>query len=126
AGDREIEVTFSRDKAAMTGNLVRLPDLPRKPSRHEIAVTRGLGDSMALRRACHDKALHAKLAPQGEQARAIFDAVEQARVEAIGARTMPGVADNLAEMLEDRFSKANLSSVTERADAPLDAAIALM
>ncbi len=110
----------------MAGNLVRLPELPRKPTATDISVTRGVGDSLALRRACHDTALHHKLAPEGRQARAIFDAVEQARVEAIGARAMPGVATNLAEMLEDRFSRSNLGAVTDKADAPLEQAIAMM
>ena len=55
--------------------------------------------------------IHTKLAPEGKQARAVFDAVEQARVEAIGARAMQGVAGNLAAMLEDRYAKANLAEV---------------
>jgi cobaltochelatase CobT len=126
SGDAEMEVSFSKEKPALTGSRARLPDLPRKPSANDIAVTRGLGDSMALRRACHDNAIHSRLAPQGKQARAIFDAVEQARVEAIGANAMAGVADNIGSMLEDKYSKANLASVTDRADAPLEEAVALM
>jgi cobaltochelatase CobT len=81
---------------------------------------------MALRRACHDNAVHTRLAPEGKQARAVFDAVEQARVEAIGARAMTGVGDNLALMLEDKYSKANLAAVVEQADAPIEEAIALV
>ncbi len=126
AGDHEVEVNFSKDKPAMAGNLVRLPELPRKPTATDIAVTRGVGDSMALRKACHDPALHNKLAPPGRQARAIFDAVEQARIEAIGARTMPGVATNLAHMLEDKFIRSNLGAVTDKADAPMEQAVAML
>jgi cobaltochelatase CobT len=126
AGDPELEVTFARDRPALTGHRARLPELPRKPTVGDIAVTRGLGDSMALRRACHDSRLHMRLAPEGRQARAIYDAVEQARVEAIGARAMAGVADNLAAMLEDKYARANLTSVTDAADAPLEEAVALV
>ena len=126
SGDPTLEVSFAKDKPALAANRARLPEIGKKPSRADIAVTRGLGDSMALRRACHDTAMHARLAPDGKQARAVFDAVEQARVEAIGARAMTGVGDNLAYMLEDRFLKANLAGVTDRADAPLEDAIALM
>ena len=86
AGDHDLEVGFAKDRPALTGNRARLPELPKKPSRADIAITRGIGDSMALKRACHDSRLHLKLAPEGKQARAIFDAVEQARVEAIGSR----------------------------------------
>jgi cobaltochelatase CobT len=126
SGDGEMEVTFAKEKPALTGNRARLPDLPRKPSPSDIAVTRGIGDSMALRRACHDNAVHSRLAPQGKQARAIFDAVEQARVEAIGSRAMTGVGDNIGSMLEDKYSKANLAAVTQQSEAPLEEAVALM
>ncbi len=126
SGDPTLEVSFAKDKPALAANRARLPEIPKKPTPSDIAITRGLGDSMALRRACHDAAVHSRLAPEGKQARAVFDAVEQARVEAIGARAMTGVGDNLASMLEDRFLKANLGGVTERADAPLEDAIALM
>src|SRR5690349_15258197 len=86
AGDHELEVGFAKDRPALAGNHARLPELPKKPTRNDIAVTRGIGDSMALKRACHDSRLHLKLAPEGKQARAVFNAVEQARVEAIGSR----------------------------------------
>ena len=126
SGDNELEVAFAKDKPALAGNRARLPDLPKKPSRNDIAITRGLGDSMALRRACHDMRIHTRLAPEGKQARAVYDAVEQARVEAIGARAMKGVADNLGSMLEDKFVKANLADVRDKADAPVEEAVALM
>src|SRR5690606_10104810 len=100
--------------------------LPKKPTLQDVAVTRGLGDSMALRRARHDQRLHVKLAPEGDKARAVFDAVEQARVEAIGSRAMVGVADNIDHMLEERYARANLAAVTDRADAPLEEAVALL
>ena len=126
AGDNEMEVAFAKDRPALAGNRARLPELPKKPTRNDIAVTRGLGDSMALKRACHDLKIHAKLAPEGKQARAVFDAVEQARVEAIGSRAMQGVADNIGSMLEDKYAKANLTDVTDRNEAPIEEAIALM
>jgi cobaltochelatase CobT len=126
AGDHELEIAFAKDKPALAGNRARLPELPKKPSRGDIAVTRGLGDSMALRRACHDIRVHTRLAPEGRQARAIFDAVEQARVEAIGARAMSGVAANLGSMIEDKLARANLADVRDKADAPIEEAIALM
>ena len=126
AGDGELEVAFSKEKPALAGGRARLPDLPKKPTATDIAVTRGLGDSMALRRARHDMRVHTRLAPEGKQARAIFDAVEQARVEAIGARMMNGVADNIGSMLEDKYARANLADVADQADAPLEEAVALM
>ncbi|OQM75035.1 cobaltochelatase subunit CobT [Manganibacter manganicus] len=126
SGDKELEVSFAKDRPALAGSRARLPELPKKPSKSDIAVTRGLGDSMALKRACHDQSIHMKLAPDGKQARAVYDAVEQARVEAIGSMAMAGVADNIGQMLEDKYARANLADVKDQADAPLEEALALM
>ncbi|WP_027054109.1 cobaltochelatase subunit CobT [Mesorhizobium erdmanii] len=126
AGDKDMEVGFAKDRPALAGSRARLPELPKKASKTDIAITRGLGDSMALKRACHDQRIHTKLAPEGKAARAIYDAVEQARVEAIGSRAMQGVADNIGSMLEDKYAKANLVDVKDKADAPIEEALALM
>jgi cobaltochelatase CobT len=82
---------------------------------------------MALRLACHDTSLHRKLAPDGQAARAVFDAVEQARVESIGSRRMAGISSNITAMLEDRYHRGGkYEEITDRADAPLEDALALM
>ena len=126
AQDGELEITFSGDRPALTGNQVRLPEFSKKMTKRQLAITRGIGDAMALRRACHNEKVHNRLAPEGQNARAIFDAVEQARVEAIGASRMPGVAANLGSMLEDKYNKQNYSGVQERSDAPLEEAVAMV
>jgi cobaltochelatase CobT len=126
----ELEVTFAADKPSLLtgaeGAKARLPDPSRKPSPREAAILRGLADSMALRLACHDEGVHRRLAPQNQAARALFDAVEQARVEAIGARRMEGVAANLTAMLDDRYHRGPYAEVTDRADAPLEDAVAML
>jgi cobalamin biosynthesis protein CobT len=114
AGDHDLEVGFAKDKPALAGNRARLPELPKKPTQSDIAVTRGLGDSMALKRACHDLRVHSKFAPEGKQARAVYDAVEQARVEAIGARAMLGVADNIGSRRRWRCWSGRSSPVAPR------------
>ncbi len=126
AGDAEVEVTFAPERPALSGEKARLPEPPRRMSPQDVAVLRGHADSMALRLACHDQGTHARLAPQGSEARAVFDAVEQARVEAIGARRMAGSAVNLAAMLEDRYHRGAYADITDRADAPLEDAVALL
>ncbi|MHA1553922.1 MAG: cobaltochelatase subunit CobT [Alphaproteobacteria bacterium] len=126
AGKPELEVEFASDRPLLTAERVRLPEPPRTPSARDIAITRGTGDSLALRIACHDPALHAHRVPAGTQARDVFNAAEQARVEALGALRMAGVADNLDAMLEDRYHRADYHDVTDRADAPLSEALALM
>jgi cobaltochelatase CobT len=103
-----------------------LPEPPRKLSAAEAAIVRGHADSIALKLACHDPTVHRRLVPGGQQARAVFDAVEQARVEAIGARRMQGVARNLSAMLEDRFHRGKFDDISDRADAPIEDAVAMM
>src|SRR5580700_5020127 len=126
----ELEITFSADKPSLVtspeGAKARLPEPPRKPNMREAAVVRGLADSFALRLACHSDALHRRLAPQSPPARALFDAVEQARVEAIGSRRMQGVASNLAAMLDDRYHRSPFAEARTREEAPLEDAVAML
>ncbi len=126
AGDSALEVSYSGDRPSLAAGEARLPDIPKRLTREQVSVTRGAGDSLALRKACHDNAIHSKHSPVGQNARAIYDAVEQARVEAIGARQMDGVASNLTSMLEDRYSRSNYANALDRADVPLEEAVALI
>jgi cobaltochelatase CobT len=122
----ELEVSFAAERPGMVGGKARLPEPPRKMSRADAAIVRGHADSIALRMACHDASVHRRLIPGGQQARAVFEAVEQARVEAIGARRMQGVASNLSAMLDDKYHRGKFDEVTDRADAPIEEAIAMM
>jgi cobaltochelatase CobT len=122
----ELEVAFAAERPGLMGGKVRLPEPPRKLGKAEAAIVRGHADSIALRLACHNVAMHRRLQPAGQQARAVFEAVEQARVEAIGARRMDGVAQNLTAMLDERFHRGKFDEITERADAPIEDALALM
>ncbi|HTL65017.1 MAG TPA: cobaltochelatase subunit CobT [Pseudolabrys sp.] len=122
----DLEVAFAAERPGLLGGKVRLPEPPRRLGKAEAAVVRGHADSIALRLACHDPAMHRRLQPAGQQARAVFEAVEQARVEAIGARRMDGVAQNLTAMLDERFHRGKFDEITDRADAPIEDALALM
>jgi cobaltochelatase CobT len=122
----DLEVGFAAERPGVVGGKARLPEPPRKLSAADAAIVRGHADSIALKLACHDPKVHRKLVPGGQQARAVFDAVEQARVEAIGARRMTGVANNLAAMLDDRFHRGKFDEVSDRADAPIEEALALI
>src|SRR5579871_1284257 len=122
----ELEVSFAAERPGLVGGKARLPEPPRKLSKADAAIVRGHADSIALRLACHDATVHRRLQPGGQQARAVFEAVEQARVEAIGARRMDGVASNLTAMLNDKFHRGKFDEITDRADAPIEEAVALM
>ncbi len=122
----DLDVSFAAERPGISGGKVRLPEPPRKLTAADAAIVRGHADSLALKLACHDPLVHRKLVPGGQQARAVFDAVEQARVEAIGARRMAGIAKNLTAMLDDRFHRGKFDEVTDRADAPIEEAVALI
>jgi cobaltochelatase CobT len=123
----EMEIVFAADKPSLVGDRARLPEPPRKLTAQDVAILRGHSDSMALRLACHDASVHRRAAPEGDAARAVFDAVEQARVECVGARRMTGMAGNITAMLEDRYHRGGrYEEITDRADAPLEDALALM
>jgi cobaltochelatase CobT len=126
SGKNDLEVSFAAERPGLAGGKARLPEPPRRLNEREAAIVRGHADSIALRLACHDPAVHRKLVPGGQQARAVFEAVEQARVEAIGARRMGGVAKNLAAMLEDRFHRGKFDEITDRADAPIEDALSML
>src|SRR5499425_2214624 len=122
----ELEVSFAAERPGMAGGKARLPEPPRKLTAADAAIVRGHADAIALRMACHNEAIHRRLLPGNQQGRAVFEAVEQARVEAIGARRMQGVAKNLAAMLDDKFHRGKFDEITERTDAPIEEALAMM
>jgi cobaltochelatase CobT len=126
AGKNEIEVSYSTERPLVSPLRVRLPEPPRRMSKSEAAILRGQADSAALRLACHNPALHKKMLPQGDTARAVFEAIEQARVESIGSRRMSGVAANLTAMIEQRYQNTNFDQIQDRSEAPIEEALALL
>ncbi|WP_090591891.1 cobaltochelatase subunit CobT [Pelagibacterium luteolum] len=126
AGKTDLEVSFTADRPILTSDKARLAALPRLPTTRDIAIARGQGDAMAMRMASHDADTHRKMAPKDPDAKAAFDALEQARVESLGCVRMAGMGGNIAEMIEDRLFRANYANVTDIADAPLAEALGLM
>jgi cobaltochelatase CobT len=122
----DLEVGFAAERPGFVGGKARLPEPARKLNATEAAIVRGHADSIALKLACHDPNVHRKLVPGGQTARAVFEAVEQARVEAIGARRMSGVAKNLSAMIDDRFHRGKFDEVSDRTDAPIEEALAML
>src|SRR5215813_12814522 len=110
----DVTVGFGPEAAGLSGSRVRLPNPPRDLPAEEAAQLRGAADSVALRLRYHDDAVHSKRMPGSPLARAVFEAVEQARVEALGARRMAGVAANLSAMLDEQYRRQGFERITER------------
>jgi cobaltochelatase CobT len=125
-GRHDVNVTFVPDGGTQAGNEARLTVPARDLPAEEVARTRGEADSLSLRTRFHDRRLHARRQPKSELARAIFDAVEQVRVEAIGANRMRGVADNLDAVLNERCEQRGYRHVNARDDAPVADVVGLM
>ena len=119
SGEPELEVTFSAEPPALRGLKARLPLPSRNLPPSEVAVVRGAGDAYALRRAHHEDKVHEQFKPQSADAASVFEAAEQARVEAIGSIAMKGVADNLAAGLEQRLTQRGLTKARLKADVPI-------
>lgn len=97
----DVDVAFAPGPPGVAGKRARLPVPSRALPPAEMTRLRGAADAMALRLAFHDDAVHAKRAPARREAREIYDLLEQARVEALGSRRMPGVAANLRARLAE-------------------------
>jgi cobaltochelatase CobT len=126
AGDGEVELGFTTDVPTLNGKSVKAPMPGRSIGAREVAEARGFADAAALRLRHHNVSLHNRHAPADEIARAVFDAVEQARVEALGARAMDGVRDNLARLTEMRLRTDPLVRARSRDEVPLGSALGLL
>jgi cobaltochelatase CobT len=122
----DLEVIFASDGPRLVGKQAILPHPPRDLNPREAARLRGEADRMALRLAHHDEAAHARLRPVDPQGSAVFEAVEQARLEAIGSTRLGGVRENLRAALDARIEKSGLNRVEDRTRAPLPEVLALM
>ncbi len=124
--DPNVQVAFAPEGAALRGEEARLPMPARDLPAGEVAIVRGEADAMALRLRHHDAEIHAKRAPTGAVSRAIFEAVEQARCEALGARRMGGVKANLAAALDERCRAQGYARIADRESAPLPEVVAFL
>ena len=126
AAEPELEVNFSAEPPALKGLKARLPSPSRNLSAQDVALVRGTGDAYALRKAYHDEKVNSQFRPQSPESAAIFEAAEQARVEAIGSIAMKGVQANLAAGLEQRLLNRGLGKARGKDEAPLADVLALM
>ncbi|MDX5330482.1 MAG: cobaltochelatase subunit CobT [Caulobacteraceae bacterium] len=122
----DLEIVYSGEGPQLQGNRAILPHPPRDLGPEDAARIRGLADQMALRLAHHDAAAHAKGRPQSGQGGPIFDALEQARTEAIGANALGGVRENLKAVLEQSWAKRAFDPIAAQANPPMEEIVGLM
>ncbi len=122
ANDPDLGVSYSVDPPGMTNDQVRLPQVTRRMTKDEVLLARGTADAYALRRRFHNTSTANRYEPQGNMARDLYDAMETARCEAMGARTMPGTAGNIDAKIGNEADRKGYAGVTEAAQAPLSVA----
>ncbi|WP_288409676.1 cobaltochelatase subunit CobT [uncultured Sphingomonas sp.] len=126
AEEPEVELGFTADAPVASGKHIKVPMPARALPADQVAEARGLADGFALKMRYHDTALHARAAPGDAVARAVFDAVEQARVDAVGSAGYDGIADNLDHALDLRMRSDPITRARSRAEVPLSTAVQLM
>ena len=127
AEERELMVTFGGDESGITKDgEARLPQPPGDLKPGEVGRVRGVADALAMRLRHHDDSIHARRRPNGDVAQAIYDSVEQARVESLGMRRFKGLAGNVAAMLEARCRTRRYERIETLEDVPLHEAIGFL
>ena len=122
ADDPDLSISYSVDPPGQTNDTVRLPQVSRRMTRDEVLLARGTADAYALRHKFHDAGINNKYLPQGQMARDLYDAMEAARVEAVGARYMPGTAGNIDAKIGTEARRKGYDQIRQASDAPLSVA----
>ncbi len=122
----DFAVQFGHAGASLGEETIHLPAPPPQVNKAAMTKLRGISDTLALRLRYHDEAVHKRHAPQGTEARAIFEVIEQVRCESLGAQRLAGVSDNLDALLEERCRAKGFAGVTERQEADLPEVLGLL
>ena len=126
AHEPEVELAFTADAPSQAGKNFRVPMPGRLLPPDQVAEARGFADSFALKLKHHNPARHAALRPSEVIAGAAFDAVENARVEALGSRNMAGIAANLGHALELKMRTDPIARAQAPDEVPISTALSLI
>lgn len=94
--------------------------LPRMPmTADDVVRLRGEADALALRLRYHHESLHPCHEAQSKEARAAYDAIEQARVQALGSGLLPGVRTNIAALIDQQCRDKRFDRAKSREEVSL-------
>ena len=126
AGSAEVQVSYQPGPSGLAGKRARLPLPTRALPPAEMARLRGAADALALRLKHHDDNVHNARMPSRREARDVYDALEQARVEVIGSTNMAGIAANLHAKLAETCESEGYDRMTRKDQLPIAAALGLL
>ena len=104
----DLEIVFGPDGPRLDGQKLILPPIPRDLNEQASQILRGVADREALKIAYHDAATHARARPKNIKSAEAFDALEAARIDAIGAKLM-GVRHNLNAANRANLEKSGIA-----------------
>jgi cobaltochelatase CobT len=119
ANDPDLTVSYSVDPPGLAQDTMRLPQVSRRLTKDEVLLARGTADGLALRHRLHDPRVADRYRPQGPMARDLMDAMETARIEALGAEHMPGTAGNIDARIASEARRKGYDQIRQAQDAPL-------
>lgn len=126
AEEPELEVLFGDEPPSLTGKKIRLREPGNSINKEDLTILRGQADLLALKIKNHDQLIHKKYLPSTPQAKKLYDAIEEARIEAVGAIGMPGCASNLNARNIASYRNSTLNNITQKDEAPIAEAISLI
>ena len=124
--DSEADVIFAPEGGVAAGKTARVPSPGPALEPRLVAEARGAADALGLRLRFHDPKLHSANAPMDAEARSVFDALETARIEALGARSWGGVRNNLAHLNDARVRSDAIVRARTAEEVPLATAVGLI
>ena len=119
SGCDDVDVVFGGHKVGLTDRNIQLPSLSEHMDYDLTQQIRGLADGFALKIHYHDPVLHQRSIPADPKACAAFDALEEARIEAVGTEHYPGVAANIEVTLRQETLQQNSEQVADDASLAL-------
>ena len=126
AEEPELEVLFGDEPPSLTGKKIRLREPSNSINKEDLTILRGQADLLALKIKNHDQLIHKKYLPSTPQAQKLYNAIEEARIEAVGAIDMPGCASNLNARNIASYRNSTLNNITQKDEAPIAEAISLI
>ena len=113
-----VEVNFVNETPSIEGNFINITEPNLTSIKKNLTYLRAEADSLALEFRLHSKEIHKNFIVENETSNEIFNAVEQARIEAKGASIFKGIRANITKKhILDLKKNQSINSTSSLAEA---------
>ena len=113
-----VEVNFVNETPSIEGNFINITEPNLTSIKKNLTYLRAEADSLALEFRLHSKEIHKNFIVENETSNEIFNAVEQARIEAKGASIFKGIRANITKKhILDLKKNQSINSASSLAEA---------